>query len=161
MSAVSGVSQMLTAVIAGVFGDKWKREWILRTGAVAGFIAVMMTFLGIAKLQMPILYAAQVMWGAYSGIGATGTEAIFADSVATGRRAFVYNLKWMDETLSSCVGIIITLVLLVKMGNEWKQSSMMATMFVGLGVHPIAMLTLWTLRDKFALHEGSARYIDR
>ncbi|KPI87469.1 hypothetical protein ABL78_3458 [Leptomonas seymouri] len=153
MAGFSGITQMLAAVVAGYIGNIVKHETVLRIGSVIGLVTIAMSMVAASKLSLTLFYVSQALCGVYAGISATTMEALFADSVATGRRAFVYNLKWMDQVLSSCVGLVISIAVLFHLGNQWEESALVKTMFVGLLLHPVAMSMLWTMRDKYALKE--------
>ncbi|KAK7196084.1 Sugar transporter family/Major Facilitator Superfamily [Novymonas esmeraldas] len=153
MSAASGVTQMISALVAGYAGDRLQRQTVLRIGSIAGFLTIACTMLGATHRSLSVLYISQGIYGIYTGVTATVTEAIFADSVETGRRAFVYNLKWISQTLCTCVGLLTTVGVLVYLGNHWEESALVKTMLVGLCLHPVAMAALWSLRDKYTLVE--------
>ena len=153
MSGCSGITQMLAAVVAGYLGNTVKHEVVLRVGSMVGLFMILVAMFAAKMLSLPLFFVSQGLCGIYAGICATTTEAIFADSVATGRRAFVYNLKWMDQVLSSCVGLIISIAVLFHLGNQWEQSALVKTMFVGMLLHPVAMVVLWTMRDKYSLKD--------
>ncbi|KPA75126.1 hypothetical protein ABB37_08793 [Leptomonas pyrrhocoris] len=161
MAGFAGITQMLAAVVAGYIGNTVKHETVLRFGSIVGFITIAIAMLAAANLNLILFYISQALCGVYAGISATTMEALFADSVATGRRAFVYNLKWMDQVLSGCVGLIISIAVLFHLGNKWEASALVKTMFVGMCLHPVAMAMLWTLRDKYALKDDEeANYGD-
>jgi hypothetical protein len=160
MSGVSGVTQMIAALGAGYVGASVKHETVLRVGSIVGLQMIVLAMIAAARRSLPLFFVSQGLCGIYAGICATTTETIFADSVATGRRAFVYNVKWMDQTLSSCVGLIICIAVLFHLGNKWEESALVKTMFVGLLLHPIAMAVLWTMRDKYSLKDDDGGAVE-
>ncbi|ORC88150.1 uncharacterized protein TM35_000182070, partial [Trypanosoma theileri] len=154
LSATSGSAQMVAAVIVG-FIPNVPRQVILRIAAVTGLLATALSLYGVAILEVYVFFFSSVLWGMYSGMVATGTEAIFADSVETGKRDFVYNLKWINQTLSDCVGSLVSLVMLLHLGNHWDTESIRKLMCTGLLLHPIAHLLLFTMKDKYSLDEST------
>ncbi|KAH9600713.1 hypothetical protein LSM04_002477 [Trypanosoma melophagium] len=154
LSATSGASQMVAALISG-FIPNVPRQVILRLAAVSGLVAIALSLYGVAILEVYVFFFSSALWGVYSGITATGVEALFADSVETGRRDFVYNLKWINQTLCDCVGSLVSLVMLLRLGNHWDTDSIRKLMFTGLALHPIAHLLLFTMKDKYRLDEST------
>ncbi|KEG12639.1 hypothetical protein DQ04_01561060 [Trypanosoma grayi] len=153
-AAASGIAQIVGATAAGYAGDRLPRQDVIRVGAFCGLVAVAATLAAVHLLTMPAFYITQALWGVYTGLVLTSAEALFADSVASGRRAFIYNFKWIVQTVCYCVGYLVALVMLLVMGNEWSRESIQLVMTVGLGVHPIAHLLLFLLGDEYALRQS-------
>ncbi|KAH9600658.1 Major facilitator superfamily [Trypanosoma melophagium] len=152
-AAALGVAQIIGATIAGYAADKLPRKEVIRLGAFCGIVAVPSTIVAVQLLVMPSFYISQSIWGMYLGIVSTSSEALFADSVASGHRAFIYNLKWIVQTVCYCVGYLVTLIMLLVMGNVWSTKSLQIVMTVGLVSHPVAQLLLLLLKDEYALGE--------
>lgn len=95
--------------------------------------------------------AAQSVWGLYSGFISTSTEALFADSVATGGRTGVYSIKWTAQTLCYLVGYAFALAMLWAMGNEWRLGSLKILMICGLLCHLLVLPGWRRLKDANAL----------
>ncbi|RNF22246.1 uncharacterized protein Tco025E_03178 [Trypanosoma conorhini] len=152
LSATSGAAQMAGALIAG-FAVGLPRQTLIRLGAFSGMVAAALSLFGVSMLQVHVFFFSAMLWGLYSGMVSTGTEALFADSIETGRRDFAYNLKWVNQTLCDCVGSAASLVMLLRLGNEWDVSSLQMLMYTGVSLHPVAQLALFTLKDKYALEE--------
>ncbi|KEG12640.1 hypothetical protein DQ04_01561070 [Trypanosoma grayi] len=156
LSATSGMAQMLGALFVGFFVSV-RRQTVVRIGAVCGLFAAALSIYGVTVLRVPVFFFASLLWGAYSGIIATGTETLFADSVETGRRDFVYNLKWINQTLCDCVGSFTSLIMLLRLGNDWDIGSLQKLICTGYALHPIAHLLLFTMKDKYTLDEKATR----
>ncbi|RNF22247.1 uncharacterized protein Tco025E_03179 [Trypanosoma conorhini] len=149
-AAASGIAQIGGATVAGYVGDKLPRAESIRTAFCCGILAVAATLVAVRLLTMPAIYITQALWGVYMGVASTSTEALFADSVPSGRRAFIYNFKWMVQTLCYCVGYAVALVMLLCMGNDWSVQSIQLVMTIGLAAHPLAHVVLLQLRDEAA-----------
>ncbi|PWV04243.1 hypothetical protein C3747_158g62 [Trypanosoma cruzi] len=158
LSATSCTAQVVGAVIAGL-SDELPRQTIIRLGAFSGITAAALSIYALSVLQVHIFFFASVLWGMFTGMVSTGVEVLFADSVETGRRDFVYNLKWANQTLCDCIGSATSLLMLVKLGNEWKLSSMKVLVYTGISLHPIAQLLLFTLKDKYVLDESTGGHV--
>ncbi|CBH14259.1 hypothetical protein, conserved [Trypanosoma brucei gambiense DAL972] len=151
VSAAAGVAQIVGALIAGGVRNV-PRQVICRLSAFCGLVAVIMSVYGITTQDIMIYYFASALWGMYGGMAFTGTEALFADSVESGKRGFVYNLKWINETTSSCVGSLILLIMTLYLGNDWDTNVLKILMYTGLAVHPTAFFALLGMKDKNILH---------
>jgi MFS family permease len=97
------------------------------------------------------MYFCGVFWGAYMGLSNPSSEALFADSIETGKRNTLYNMKWIVQIVCYCVGYVLSLVLFLKIGDNWSNGLLQVVMYVGLGVHPLSMLILTSLRDEDTL----------
>ncbi|ORC88151.1 putative MFS transporter [Trypanosoma theileri] len=155
-AAALGVAQIVGATIAGYTADKLPRKVVIRIGAFSGLVAVPSTIVTVQLLVMPSFYISQALWGIYLGMVSTSSEALFADSVASGHRAFIYNLKWIIQIVCYCVGYLVALIMLLVMGNVWSTKSLQIVMTVGLAAHPIAQLLLLLLKDENALRVGDS-----
>ncbi|EKF30367.1 hypothetical protein MOQ_005825 [Trypanosoma cruzi marinkellei] len=153
-AAASGMAQIAGAAVAGYVGDKIPRKESIRVAAFCGIVAVAATLVAVNLLVMPAIYITQAVWGVYLGVASTSIEALFADSVLSGHRAFIYNFKWIIQTVCYCVGYVVALVMLLQMGNDWSLDSIKLVMTVGLAVHPLAHLILLFMRDEDALQHG-------
>ncbi|EKF30365.1 hypothetical protein MOQ_005826 [Trypanosoma cruzi marinkellei] len=158
LSATSCTAQLAGAAIAGL-SDDLPRQTIIRLGAFSGIMAVALSIYAVSLLQVHIFFFASVLWGMFSGLASTGVEALFADSVETGRRDFAYNLKWANQTLCECIGSATSLLMLVKLGNEWNLGSMKTLIYTGVSLHPIAHVLLFTLKDKYVLDENTTGHL--
>ncbi|KAF5222248.1 hypothetical protein ECC02_004763 [Trypanosoma cruzi] len=155
-AAASGMAQIVGAAFAGYVGDKIPRKECIRVAAFCGVMAVAATLVAINLLVMPAIYITQAVWGVYLGVASTSIEALFADSVLSGHRAFIYNFKWIVQTVCYCVGYVVALVMLLQMGNDWSMDSIKFVMTVGLAAHPLAHFILLFMRDEDALQDGEA-----
>ncbi|EAN76676.1 hypothetical protein, conserved [Trypanosoma brucei brucei TREU927] len=151
VSAASGTTQSISALIAGGVRNV-PRQVICRLSAFCGLVAVIMSVYGITTQDITVILLASALWGMYGGMAFTGTEALFADSVESGKRGFVYNLKWINETTSSCVGSLILLIMTLYLGNDWDTNVLKILMYTGLAVHPTAFFALLGMKDKNILH---------
>ncbi|KAH8611358.1 putative Major Facilitator Superfamily [Trypanosoma vivax] len=152
LSAASGITQIVGALIVSAAGNT-PRQTICRLGALVCLVSVAITIYGVITLEVVLFYYASMLWGIYGGMAFTATEALFADSVETGKRGFVYNLKWINEAVSGCVGSVACLLMLIYLGNDWDMGTMQVLMYVGLALHPICCYMLLAVKDRYALVE--------
>jgi MFS family permease len=159
VNGASGAAQVLAALVAGYSADKIAREQTCRVAAFSGLAAIGLTLYGTNTLYTPLFYFSGVLWGTYMGLANPASEALFADSVPSGRRANIYSFKWIVQILCYVVGYIVSMVMFLTMGNHWKNDTMKLVMYAGLGMHPLSMLMLLTIRDKHSLKGPSASLI--
>ncbi|RNF08010.1 hypothetical protein TraAM80_02942 [Trypanosoma rangeli] len=147
-AAACGMAQIAGAAVVGYAGDKLPRIESIRSAFCCGILAVAATLVAVRLLVLPAIYITQVLWGVYIGMVSTSTEALFADSVLSGQRAFIYNVKWIVQTMCYCVGYTVALLMLLQKGNNWSIESIQLVMTIGLAVHPLAHVVLLLLRDE-------------
>lgn len=81
------ISQMVAAFPAGYLCDVFRRDSVLKAGAVLGLAAgtILATVL-LLRLPIWTLFLAMASLGSYSGFQGPPIESIFADSVSLGER---------------------------------------------------------------------------
>jgi hypothetical protein len=87
-------------------------------------------------------------------------EAIFADSVETGKRSRVYTWKFTSVLLGMSCGPLLCMLLFWKLGDTWTMPEMRVVMLVGLGlgVIPVLLVTQFNDDDTLGLKsEGVAK----
>lgn len=146
-AAIAGIAQLLSAAVAGCVADAYPRHYVIRVAAVMGLAALGLYLAALQHQQVRWFLIAQALWGAYVGLSSTSTEALFADSIHTGERTAIYNLKWMVQTLCYVVGYVTALCMLLRLGNDWELASIRCVMTVGYSLHPVAMFVLLGLHD--------------
>lgn len=86
IQGVNGVMQLLTAFPAGVIADRTRRDAVLRAGAAIGLAGGATLWWAVARAKSAMAVAvAMALLGTYRGVYSPAMEAIFADSVVTGR----------------------------------------------------------------------------
>ena len=87
VQGLSGVLQLVVALPAGWAADRYRRDAMLRVGSCVGACAGVL--LGGALATTPrvwALAAAMGVLGCYRGVYSAALEALWADSIAPGRR---------------------------------------------------------------------------
>lgn len=161
-TSISGVAQISGACSAAWLASYYSRQRIIRIAAVIGMTSVSALMLVLLKMGIRMsswstlsfwlcFSAIEVLWGLYSGLSSTSTETLFADSVSSGKRTAVYNTKWIVQTMCYIVGYSFALVMLIRNGNQWSDSSIASAMYVGLSCHLVTFTLLFRLRDAYAV----------
>lgn len=84
---LNGIAQLVAALPAGFLADRYRRDTLLRAGALVGAAAGGLLAVALAwQPTVGMLAAASALLGCYSGTYNAALEALFADSVPPGRR---------------------------------------------------------------------------
>ncbi|KAF4720018.1 hypothetical protein FOZ63_027460, partial [Perkinsus olseni] len=144
--SISGLSQVMVAIPAGILVDKFSRALICRWCGWASLLMVALSIYGIYYDNMIVICFALAVAGGYFATQNCATYSLFADSIPQGHRA-----KWLTRAsvvnqLASGVGPFIGLFLFVYFGNEWRLSVLHAVLIIGfLGFVPANVFLFgWT-----------------
>jgi MFS family permease len=151
IAAAGGIGELLAACVSGFGADRFGKERFVRLASCMCLVAIALVALGVEYEHLATLIIASAASGASYGAFFPCVEGIFADSVPSGRRTFVYNVKYGLETISYIIGYSVTLILFAVVGDEWHVSTMKIVIFIGLGLQACASLLLWTIREKHTL----------
>lgn len=156
VSGAAGAAQVCAALVAGYAADVLPKQFVCRSAALTGLVGVIISLYAVYSLYSPLFYVSGVIWGVYMGLANSSSEALFADSISSGRRAAIYNYKWIVQTICWCVGYLMCMILFLKIGNTWKTETMQVILYLGLSLHPIALALLTSLKDADSLkHDKS------
>lgn len=153
VATVGGVAQLTGALIAGYVADRHSRQLCLRAGALCAAAALLTFCCAFGLASCKVVFAGQVLWGLYTGAVSTSVEALFADSVPQGRRATIYNIKWILQTLCYVVGYAAAAASFALWHNTWAYERMRAVLMGGVLVHLIALVPLCWLKDQHVVAE--------
>jgi MFS family permease len=144
----------MTLVIfpSGYFADKYRRDWLLKSAAVIGVIAIGVAFYASSLFQILI---ALIFWGLFQGLTRPSLEAIFADSVITGNRSRIYSLKHSVQQVSMASGPFVNVGLFYYFGDEWKLSILKSVLYVGLLISFFSLISLVLFNDDMSMDDAS------
>ncbi|KAF4719346.1 hypothetical protein FOZ63_005426, partial [Perkinsus olseni] len=144
--SISGLSQVMVAIPAGILVDKFSRALICRWCGWASLLMVALSIYGIYYDNIIVICFALAVAGGYFATQNCATYSLFADSIPQGHRA-----KWLTRAsvvnqLASGVGPFIGLFLFVYFGNEWRLSVLHTVLIIGfLGFIPANVFLFgWT-----------------
>jgi MFS family permease len=89
IQGLSGLATVLTAIPVGIFSDKTKRHYIARFSACLDAAAITTSTTAIltnASFKFELFMLAAVFWGMSMACDSS-MDALFADSIPTGKRA--------------------------------------------------------------------------
>ena len=117
ISGVQGMAQVLLAFPVGYFGDRFLRQTLLRFGVFVGLCAIAITCYIFVSLEpgssLILFYVGFFIWGGYVVLTNPAIESLFADSVKTGERTFIFSLKFALLQVASSTGPAISAYLFI------------------------------------------------
>jgi MFS family permease len=155
IEAAEGLAALLTALPIGYMADqKGGRSKVIGIGGI------MIVVVGIAQIVLMewiqhqeqeqggtsssttnasmtaslwLLGACMSCWGMVDGIIEGPASALLADSTPKGQRSIYYTYIFVGETLASCVGPLVSIVMFQTLGDSWDLYHLKCVIYVGLG----------------------------
>ena len=151
ITAVLGLSQLVTSIPAGIIADAHRRDVLLKFSSTVGCFAVGVTFWACWRESYVCLVLALAVWGLYYGVTNTTLGALFADSIPLGDRSYYFTQRASLLSLGNVCGPAVSLVLFFKLGDNWTVRDCSIVMAVGQCVCFPAILVLCFFNDKYAV----------
>eukprot|EP00937_MAST-01D_sp_MAST-1D-sp2_P001856 g1856.t1 len=96
------------------------------------------------------------LWGVFNGASAPALEAIFADSVSTGKRSEFYSVKYILTVAPYWgVGPVICIFIFWQLGNAWTLDTMRTIMLSGMVLSIFPTMCLFFFNDDRSLGQES------
>ena len=145
-----GIAKLVAAVAAAVVVDACPRNPLLLWSGVGGIaVHALMAGLVVAGDTVPlqVWYGALSLHAVYAVMQQVLTDAVFADSVATGARAGPYTRR---QLLRQCAGLASPLLqlgyfALVPNANHWTEATLRPAMLAGIGAGALSCLLVASL----------------
>jgi len=128
-SGATGITMTIVVFPSGYFADKIRRDWMLRLAAIFGIIGI--GFLFFAN-SITMIFIALIIWGLYQGITRPSLEAIFADSVQSGTRSYIYSWRQLIGQIGMALGPFLNIILFLFLGDVWELNVLKLVMGFGL-----------------------------
>lgn len=157
-SAATGIAMTTIIFPSGYFADKYRRDTLLKLAAIFGAIAILLASTADSILKIAI---ALLFWGLFQGLNRPSLEALFADSVPTGKRSRIYSLKHSVQQLSMASGPFVNVALFYYFGDEWKLSILKSVLLIGLLISFIGLFTLLLFKDEKSIGDESESLPDQ
>ena len=159
ISGAQGLTQVVLAVPVGLYGDRFLRQHLIRSGIIVGLIAMAVTCYVFVTLRpdsnLLLFYVGFAVWGGFVVLTNPALESLFADSVETGNRATIFSLKYALLQIASATGPFISVLLFSKLGNTWELPVLRIVLLIGCGIGVVAMSFLLCLKDSKGLGRES------
>eukprot|EP00960_Hanusia_phi_P042805 755717-Hanusia_phi.AAC.3 len=101
------------------------------------------------------------LWGTFTGISNPALEALFADSVESGRRSSLYTWKATFVSLANATGPTMNVVLFLSIGNSWTLQIIRPILSAGMMLAVLPILLLCCFSDRKALGASSEGHFER
>lgn len=158
-TGIAGVATLVVAPVSGCLADLFRRQTVLRIGAAATVIntAFMCTLLLYVQTRVSsltlyeLLLTNQFVYGFRRGITQPASEAIFGDSVESGRRSRIYAHRSALNKLGSACGPAVAAIIFASTGDTWSERELTWVLLAGnsLRLVPAALQCLY--RDSKSL----------
>ncbi len=152
VSASTGLAMTLIVFPAGAFADKYRRDWVLKDAMIFGILGLGVMFFATSIV---LVFIALIFWGLFQGMVQPSLEAIFADSIASGRRSGLYATKHLLQQLGMAFGPAINIALFVYLGDKWELSILQKVMWVGLSISFLSLMVLAFFNDGDSMGQES------
>ena len=158
-----GATSLIAAIPAAAAADFIGRQAMLRAAAVVGSLTLLLfaatlfylaTFMDPPKLYLVFVLAASA-WGTFMGMHAAPLEALFGDSIETGRRSRLYVKRSALRTAGSALGPLMSIPVFAVSGDAWTRDELARVMLGGVVVGIIPCSLLFFFRDDRALGAAS------
>ena len=147
LTAIMGISQLLLSFPTGYLADKFRRDTLLKSASVFGFVAISTTVVAVRRRSYSLLALALALWGALWGIVYTTISALFADSVPDGKRSLWFTRRVVLIKFGNMVGPIVVLVMFYLLGDKWTTKDCSVVMMAGQAACIIPLLLLCWMKD--------------
>ena len=156
MTAIVGISQLLTSFPAGILADKYRRDSLLRASSIVGAVAAVSTFIASRMENFFFLGCALAMWGFFWGLSFGPISALFADSINDGDRSHYFTQRMLLQFLGNTVGPAVALFMFSKLGDDWTTGECSVVIGVGQVLSLPALVLLFLVSDDYCIDEDAA-----
>ncbi|EKX38858.1 hypothetical protein GUITHDRAFT_89258 [Guillardia theta CCMP2712] len=161
-----GVCMAISALPAGYLADKFGRSRLLKVAVVVGLLALTTGQAAIWFCQSDSssyisMLVSLCLWGTFTGISNPALEALFADSVESGRRSSLYTWKATFVSLANATGPTLNVALFLSIGNSWTIAIIRPILSAGMMVALVPIFLLCFFSDRKALDASSEGHAGR
>jgi MFS family permease len=147
-AAAGGLAMTLFVLPSGWLSDRFRRDYVIRVASIIGFLAVIMVFFATDILG---IFVALVIWGAFQGMWRPSTDALFADSVESGRRSRIYTWRHIIRQIGMSTGPFLNVGLFLILGDTWELGVLRTVILTGLILSVVGLLVMWFVNDEKGL----------
>ncbi|MHA1475959.1 MAG: MFS transporter [Promethearchaeota archaeon] len=151
-AGATGITMTIVVFPSGYFADKIRRDWMLRIAAIFGLIGI--GFLFFAN-TITMIFIALIIWGLYQGITRPSLEAIFADSVQSGTRSYIYSWRQLIGQIGMALGPFLNIILFLFLGDVWELNILKLVMGFGLIFSFGSLIMMFFFNDQKSLGASS------
>ena len=168
--AAQGLTQLVTALPVGYLADTWGKSKTVRLGGILMLITIGLTMGALIDVKRHadesptaatrsyiILVVALALWGVISGIANGPSQALFSDSVPKGKRSELLTWLFSCYLMSSTVGPIVSIVLILTVSANaevWSINEIYPVFLLGVILEIPAAIVMLFFNDKYSVMEG-------
>lgn len=169
--AAQGLTQLLTALPVGYVADTWGKSKVVRLGGGLMLFTIGITLWALldirrlaeesrteANRSYITLVIALSLWGVINGISYGPSQALFSDSIPRGKRSEMLTWLYSCYLLSSAVGPIVSIVLILTVSadaDDWSILEIFPVFFIGVCLEVPAAVLMFFFSDKHVVPESS------
>lgn len=169
--AVEGLTQLFTALPVGLLADTWGKSKTVRLGGGLMLITIAITLWALldverlaeeskaaANRSYIILVVALGLWGVINGISYGPSQALFSDSIPRGKRSEMLTWLYSCYLLSSAVGPIVSIVLILTVSanaENWSIDQIFPVFFLGICLEIPSAILMFFFSDKHVVPEAA------
>lgn len=169
-TAVQGLVQLLTALPIGHLADTWGKAKTVRLGGGLMLITIVIHLWTLVDVEQHaersavaatrsyvLMTVVLALWGIVQGISNGPSQALFADSIPTGRRSEMLTWLYTCYLLSSAIGPIVSIILVTteRDAEDWSISELFPVFFVGVALEIPAAILMFFFSDKHVVPEST------
>ena len=168
--AVQGLTQLVTALPVGILADQWGKDKTVRLGGFLMLITITIHLWTLVDVQhnaedsaaaatrsYVIMVVTLGLWGIVEGISLGPSQALFSDSIPTGRRSEMLTWLYSCYLMSSAIGPILSIILFSteKDADDWSLSELFPVFVVGVALEIPAAIIMFFFSDKYRVLEAA------
>jgi len=153
LTAAMGMAQLCTSIPTGILADKYRRDTLLKAGAVVGIGAVGFSLRAALRPSYGMLLVALLLWGVHWGIVNTSITALFSDSIPDGERSYYFTKRAVLINVANTCGPVIALVMFAVMGDNWTVKDCSKVLLAGNLISLPGLILLCWMNDNHGTND--------
>lgn len=147
--SISGITSLVIALPVGRLVDRHpeRRARLLRWSSWLGLASALLGLVAVLTDELLAVAAMLMMFGAFTQLSSSASEAIFADSIPQGSRTGPMVTKTILGTVGTATGPGLSALGLFALGDDWKPHQIKAVLVCGSLIFPLALVPLFFFSD--------------
>ncbi len=153
LTAAMGMAQLCTSIPTGILADRYRRDTLLKAGALVGIGAVGFSLRAALRPSYGMLLVALLLWGVHWGIVNTSITALFSDSIPDGERSYYFTKRAVLINVANTCGPVIALTMFAVMGDNWTVKDCSKVLLAGNLISLPGLLLLCWMNDNHGTND--------
>lgn len=158
-SGTTGICSFIFGLASGAIADRFGRQPMLRCASIVAVFTSGYTLTWLLYFQHRtssrnlylMLLSSQLLKGLQRGLQGPAIDAIFGDSVESGRRSKLYAWRSSLRKLGGAAGPAIAAAIFLATGDEWTDAKVTWVLVAGCVARLLPAALLWLYRDARSL----------